>query len=457
MGKVVNFFDGLANVLSGAGTNIDRRTHSFYALRAVNPAEVQASYRDSWLMRKIVDLPAIDMTRAGRDWRAESSDIEALEKAERDNRIWDKLRQALILGRLGGGAIIIGVGNDPSIPLPSNIGKGQLRYLHVVSRHQITLGDFDQDFDSETYGEPLWFMLNGPRANVRIHPSRVIPFKGAAVPHDTWASQQDIFWGDPVFRAVVDAVKNADTAANGFSSLIEEANYDVVGIPGLMSNMATPGYEAQLTRRLALVAASKSTHRSVIRDAAETWETRQVNWAGMPDVIKTYLAIAAGAADIPATRLLGKSPDGMNATGDGDEANYVAMISALQESVLRPALNRLDPVIMGHAMVDTEDAWFDFSPLKVMSDIDKANLALVKANTVTAYVNNGTIPHEALLKSVPNMVAEDGTIPGLEQALEDLPDTAFEEPDAEDKGDLTSEPNGEPKNLPETNPREGTA
>ena len=434
MGKVLSFFDGLANVLSGAGTSIDRRTHAFYALKAVNPTEVQASYRDSWLMRKIVDLPAIDMTRAGRDWQAESADIEALEQAERDLRLWDKLRQALILGRLGGGAIIIGVGNDPTVPLPTNVGRGQLRYLHVVSRHQITLGDFDQDFDSETYGQPLWFSLNGPRNTVRIHPSRVIPFSGVPLPPDTWVAQQDRFWGDPVYRSVIDAVKNADSATHGFASLIDEANYDIIGIPNLMSNLGQPGYEAQLTKRISLITASKSMHRSVIRDSEETWDQRSVNWSGMPDVIKTYLSVVAGAADIPATRFLGKAPDGMNATGDGDEANYLAMISAQQDTILRPALNRLDPVMTGHAAVNAGDAWFDFAPLKVMSELDRANIALLKANMITAYVTNGTIPMDALIKSVPNMVAEDGTIPGLEQAIADLPDSAFIAPTPEDKG-----------------------
>lgn len=441
MGTVTRIWDGLANVLSGAGTSIDRRTHTFYSLRAINPTEVQASYRDSWLMRKIVDLPAIDMTRAGRDWQAENADIEALEQAERDIGLWAKLRQAAILGRLGGGAIIIGVGNNPEIRLPSNIGAGQLRYLHVVSRHQLTLGDFDDDFDSESYGEPKWFSLNGPRATVKIHPSRVVPFKGVAVPPDTWVSALDRFWGDPVYRSVVDAVKNADTATNGFSSLIDEASYDIIGIPDLMSNLGVPGYEAQLTKRISLITASKSMHRSVIRDAAETWEARQVTWTGMPDVIKTYLSVAAGAADIPATRLLGKAPDGMNATGDGDEANYLAMISASQESILRPALNQLDPVIMGHAATDPGDAWFDFAPLKITSEKDRADIALVKANVITQYVNNGSIPMEALIKSVPNMVAEDGTIPGLEQALDDLPDSAFEEPDPALKVDPAN-PNG---------------
>ena len=53
----------------------------------------------------------------------------------------------------------------------------------------------------------------------------------------------------------------------------------------------------------------------------------------------------AGAAGIPATRLFGRSPDGMNATGESDMKNYYEMIDQLRERLLRPALERLIPVM----------------------------------------------------------------------------------------------------------------
>jgi len=41
------------------------------------------------------------------------------------------------------------------------------------------------------------------------------------------------------------------------------------------------------------------------------------------------MQLASGAADIPMTRLLGQSPAGMNATGDGDMRNYYDRIEAI--------------------------------------------------------------------------------------------------------------------------------
>src|SRR5690606_16317799 len=130
--------------------------------------------------------------------------------------------------------------------------------------------------------------------------------------------------------------KQATTAMDGFASLIDEAKVDVFTMPGMYETLAQPGGEEKFMSALQASAQGKSIFRMLALGEGETWETRQINWSGMPEVIKAYLSIVAGAADIPATRLLGKSPEGMNATGASDERNYLAMIAAKQHMDLRP-------------------------------------------------------------------------------------------------------------------------
>lgn len=443
--------DGLFNAITGAGTTQDKRAHAMYSLRYLDWQQVHASYRDSWIMRKIVDLPAIDMTRAGRDWQADESDIEKLETSEATFGLWDKLRKGVILGRLGGGAIIVGASGNPDTVMPAS--PGALRYLHVVSRHQLAIGRLVTDLESPWYGQPEYFELHGTGQRARIHPSRVIVFHGMPVLSEAYASEEDRFWGDPVYRIAIDAVQNAETALNGFASLIDEAKYDILGIPDLMTNVAEPGYEERLQKRLAIATVGKSMHRTLVRDAAETWETRSVSWTGMPDVIRTYISIPAGVSDIPATRFLGKSPDGMNATGDGDEANYLAMIEGQQSAVIAPALAMIDPLLKAHAKA-SPDAWYKFAPIKVMSEAQQAEIALKKSQMVTAYANNGTVPIDVLAITVPNMLEEDGTFPGLMAAIEEaattgeeMPDDPDNDPSALTQPDLASVADAKPRSL----------
>jgi hypothetical protein len=182
----------------------------------------------------------------------------------------------------------------------------------------------------------------------------------------------------------------------------------------------------------------KSNHNTRILDGGaskdspgETWETRQIAWTGMPDMIRTYAAAVAGAFDIPATRFLGKSPDGMNASGAWDENNYIAKIRADQDGVLRPALDQLDAALLPSAGVTvTDEAWYDFPPLQEMSELDKSTIFKNRMDGLTALQATGTIPDVAFSKAVQHTAVEEQWLSGLDGALAEIPDDErFPEPD----------------------------
>lgn len=408
----------LANIMSGRGTSVDRASYDRWVNCTMLPAQIEAAYRSSWLVRQIVDIPAQDMTRSGRDWDATDDEISKIEAEEKRIGLWAKVRQAAIFGRLGGGALFINLGDEPSRPLPPSVRPGQIESLVPLYRTQIVLGRMDDDLLSPFYGEPVEFRINTPRQPV-VHPTRLIVFKGQPVPAiQSLSSWEDQFWGDSVLQSIDDAVKNATTATSGFASLIDEAKVDVFTMPGMYETLAQPGGEETFMKALQASSQGKSLYRMLALGEGETWETRTINWAGMPEIIKTYLAIVAGAADIPATRLLGKSPDGMNATGEGDEAAYFQSIGAKQEMDLRPALEKLDAVLLPSAGVPSDLPW-RFSSLKVLSEKDEAEIEAKEAETISKIVTTGLIPESALAKSVQNRLIESQRFPGLKEAIEE--------------------------------------
>ena len=84
----------------------------------------------------------------------------------------------------------------------------------------------------------------------------------------------------------------------------------------------------------------------------------------------------AGAAEIPATKLFGRSPQGMNSTGEADLRNYYDMIAQLQERYLRPALEKLLPVMAiscwGYVPENLEIV---FQPVMTMTPEERAERA----------------------------------------------------------------------------------
>jgi uncharacterized protein len=133
--------------------------------------------------------------------------------------------------------------------------------------------------------------------------------------------------------------------------------------------------------------------------------------------------LASGGADIPATRLLGQSPDGMNATGDSDLRNYYDMVSSRQETDLRPSLAPLDDFLLRSVLGSTpSDIHYNWHSLWQLTPEQAADTSFKKAQAVKIYSDTGLVPTRALEEGVQNMLIEDGMMPGLEAALEALPE-----------------------------------
>lgn len=413
--------DTLVNLVSGLGTVRDKSTASTFGLVLLDKGQIDNAYRADWIARKIVDIPAFDETREWRDWQAEKPEIEKLEAEEARLGLQAKVAKARTLSRLyGGSAIFIGTGDADTMSelRPERIGRGGIKYLHVFSRHEMIAGELEQDPLSPWYGEPKKYTLAGATTMVDIHPSRVVRFVGAEMPDRVLAYDG---WGDSVLQAVYDAVIQAGSAAASIAAMLQEAKVDIIKVPGFMEGLATEEYRARILARYALANTGKSITNTLMLDGDEEWSSKQLSFAQLPEVLNTYLQIASGAADIPATRMLGQSPGGLQSTGKSDERNYYDRIGAGQNLQLRPALARLDEALIRSALGSRRDGiYYTWAPLWQMTEVEKADIALKKAQAVKAVADTGLIPDQPFAKGVQNMFVEDGTFPGLDAALEEF-------------------------------------
>lgn len=441
---VARVADGLANLYSRLGTSADRNTQSVYYTPVLSQQQLEAAYRSSWLTRKVHDLPPFEMTRAGRDWKAEQDQIEKLENEELRLGLWPKLRQALTTARLhGGSALLLGVRQgSPDMPLVvDRLGANTLRYVFVASRHQLYAPwGFEQDPESDFFGAPSMWEMRGARGNtVRIHPSRVITFHGAPVPPGAiTTSQLDQFWGDPLLLSVKSAIDNAETSQAAVATLLHEMKQDVISIPGLTEQIATAGAEERLAARIEAIDRFKSMFNALLLDAGgedgkggETWETRQLSFAQHPELLRQFVSIVAGAADIPVTRLMGESPGGLNSTGKGEQDDFDRMIGALQTAHLAPSLfGRIDEILIRSTLGSRPpEIYSAFAPLREPDEAKASEVEKREAETVEIYSRTNLIPSDALAKAAVNRLIEGGRWPGLDQAIEESDKELGEEPE----------------------------
>lgn len=122
---------------------------------------------------------------------------------------------------------------------------------------------------------------------------------------------------------------------------------------------------------------------------------KTINFGGVGEVATMFLQRISGAADIPATRLLGQSPTGMSATGESDIRNYYDALKAKQETILRPQVEKIYDVMamseLGHKL---KDLVIEFKPLWQLSEAERANAEKIRAETDQIYLMQGVI-HEA--------------------------------------------------------------
>ncbi len=387
MGNIIAFVrDSLTNMVANLGTSRDKASATFYSMQMLSDEELLNAYRGAWLPRKIVDIPAFDSVRAWRDWQAKKPQIEAIEAQEKRLNVAGKVLEARIKARLwGGAALVIGTGEqDLTVPLDvDRIGKGGLKYLTVMSRRQLTAGEIERDPASEWYGKPKLYQLKSADGmQVDIHPSRMVIFNGNAQPDDEFVTMTTYAgWGDSVLLAVVEAIKQADGTAANIASLVFEAKVNVIRIPDFMQNIGDERYRAKILERYTLAATAKGINGDLLLDKEEEFEQKTASFATLPEVLMSFLQIVSGAADIPATRLLGQSPAGMNATGESDLRNYYDRLQAMQEVEMRPAMWRLDECIIRSGTGSRDpDIYYEWAPLWGMSEKEKADVFKTKSD-----------------------------------------------------------------------------
>lgn len=439
-------YDSFRNFLAGLGVvGRDKVASHRFVCDVLSPDELEAAYRADWIARKVVDLPAFDACRAWRAWKADQNQIEKIEEAERAFNLQRKLMHAMARARLyGGAALVIGVKKQPwdqELDV-DKVGKGDLVFVHMCTKYNLSAGPMVRDITSPWYGEPEYYERSDSPittpglqlkssedvripTGLQIHPSRVVRLIGQEYPDQDRAMDA---WGDSALQPVIDAIKHAGLVVGSVAALVAKASVDIIKVPGLSQALSTNAGTAQMIERWSNANVAKSVVNAVLIDEKEEWQQVTASFASLPQTLQMYLGIVAGAADIPATRLLSKSPDGQNSTGDSDIRNYYDRLSADQVMHMKPLLSRLDEVLLRHTL-GTRDPKisYDWNPLWQMDEPQKADVAYKKANAHKIDVDTGLIAPEALRKGRENQLIEDGFYPGFEAALQEAAEAASED------------------------------
>jgi uncharacterized protein len=409
--RLVSRVDSWMNALTGLGTLRDKlaSTQMQPAVR-LSEGTLEAMYNDDDIAAKIVDKVPRAATRRGfsLELEGESRDTSAevarlVVSAAEDMSLLPKLCEAWIWGRLyGGGAVYVGAddGQDPALPLNEQAIRS-IRFLNVLTKAQLRVKTRYAEVSAPKYGEPETYEVTNTTARagggVVIHETRLIMFGGALTAR-TWSQTPD-GWDDSVLQRVRDTLTQTATAWQSTAHLLSDASQGVFKVSGLIDLIATGG-ESALRTRFEMMDQCRSVCRSILVDAErESFERVATSFTGIPDVLDRMMSRCASAAEMPVTELWGRSPAGLNATGESDTRSWYDTVEAGRTDVLKPRLERAVRLTMlakdGPTRGIEPPNWkLSFPPLWQPTDEQKANTRKTKAETVATLVREEILLRE---------------------------------------------------------------
>jgi phage-related protein (TIGR01555 family) len=390
--------DGWVNNYTGLGSNSSRTNNTLFKAGArLDRYTLAELYRTNGLAKRIVNSVVDDAMRGF--VYAEEELIKELKRVKAKQAIFD----AASFGRLYGGAIVIALLDDGmSLEQPLDTKRvNKLISLRVFDRHQVswTNDDLCDDFYKEWYGEPEIFTitnnqnaLTGDDLFFKIHRSRCHIFGGERVCNSARSANRS--WDDPILQSCYDTLKNYGIIASSSVEIVHDFVQVIMKMNGLMDKV-TSGQEEKIQRRLDIIDRTRSTQNTILLDGEgdEDYEKRASSVSGLSDLWDRFSEAVCSSTGIPATRLFGRSPAGMNSTGKSDMKNWYDIVSTYREDQLEPCITWL------LEMVENQQSWknkpdnFDwhFPALEDPSEIEFADIKKKYAEIDMMYVDRGAI------------------------------------------------------------------
>lgn len=424
--------DSLTNALTGLGGPKDRKTHNSWDETVYDSATLTTMYKESWIARKCVDVPADEVVSDWRDLTTPSmtdDQRKEFEAFEKKLKIRKKIASNIKKSRLYGGGVAYIAVEGQNIEEELNIeaiAQGAKINVIVLSRNEVTpVSDkLDTDEFSDGYMRPLFYRINSH--NKIVHASRLIIFEGVEPPETV--SDANDYWGMPIFdSAFREAIEHCQSTLDYTVAALEQSIVDVISIPDLFAKLTDPQTRAQVTSRIADGVLVKSIYKTLLLDKEEEYNRKEAgsSLSAAKDIVTAIFQVPAGAAGIPVTKFLGISPGGLNATGESDSENYYKMLGDIRENEIEQFVNIVDQVMCMSLFGRTFDDWsYDWKPFWTADKKEEAEINAIRVNELVTLVQNNVMPPSVALRQL----FEDGVYSALdEQTVKEIEDLEYED------------------------------
>lgn len=395
----------MINLVTGLGTNRDKRIYGRFAPEIIADVDARDMWRANGIAARLVELVPKAMFREGFEVKLEDKEqSEDLHAFLEDLGAVAKLKRAKEYERAFGGGVLWPMINDGVGDLALPLNEERIVSFEKISRpiepRELQPWTWDEDGEPEVW---LFSPIAGRRQGGQflIHDSRLIRFCGHQVSHEHQYGTREGF-GDSMFTLVLSALRDLAQSTGSAASLITDFSQAVVKMKDLAQVMSQEGGETLVKSRLEVMDLMRSVMKAIPIDAEDDFIRTPTPMSGLADTLDRFMVYLSANTGFPVTILMGRSPAGLNATGDADTRSWYDLVAEEQHES-DPQVERLIrlAILAKNGPIGAEpEVWsYEWKPLWQPSGKEVAEERKLIAETDKIYVESGVVSPEEIAMS----------------------------------------------------------
>lgn len=208
------------------------------------------------------------------------------------------------------------------------------------------------------------------------------------------------FSGLSMLQLMKPYVERWQRTTDSISDLIK--SFSFTGLATDMQDILSGGSGASMVLRAQLFSQLRDSRGLMLTDK-EKEEFFQFNTplSGLDALQRQAQEQMSAPSHTPMVKLLGITPNGLNANSDGEIRVYYDYISSLQEAHLLPQLKVIVDIIQLHLFGKIHDGiYFEFTPLYQLDEKETAEVNRTNAETAEKLFNMGAVSGEEVRKTL---------------------------------------------------------
>ena len=287
------------------------------------------------------------------------------------------------------------------------------------------------------FGEPEYYHVFSTYGYFTVHRSRCLVFRNGRLPERT-SNAIYRYWGIPEYVRMKRELRECITAHGNGGRLLERCVQAIYKMKNLSNMLSTDAGENQVLKRLQVIDMARNLLNSIaIDNDGEEYSFESFAMSGVKDILDATCNMLSAVTNIPQTILFGRSPAGMNSTGENDLENYYNMVENIQKQNMKANSRTVIDLILLQGKMEGKIPEIPkykvrFSSLWSMSETEqaavektKADTEHTKAQTAQIYMDSSVLDPSEVRKSL----AMEGDF-DIEEVISpddlDLPDDAFD-------------------------------